>query len=145
MRTKKLASRATVDAPRSPATSSAAANRFPSCALPGVQSFCCDVSGTWSGTISRGLGPNSAAADFRFRLDDGDGPTVEALTGCRIIAWRAAGAGDQAYADFFGSTLSGSMLETTIDCPAATGFGTVDLGVGIYGERTLTDAARPPG
>lgn len=37
------------------------------------------------------------------------------------------------------------MLETTIDCPAATGFGTVDLGVVIHGERTPTDAARPPG
>jgi hypothetical protein len=115
------------------------------CTLPGVQSFCRDVSGTWSGTISRGLGPNSAAADFRFQLDDGDSPTVEALTGCRIIARRAAGAGDQAYADFFGSLLIGSMLETTIDCPAATGFGTVDLGVEIQGVRTAADAARPLG
>ena len=115
------------------------------CSLPGVQSFCRDVSGTWSGTISPGLGPNTAAADFRFRLEDGDSLTVEALTGCRIIARRGDGAGDQADADFLGTTLSGSMLETTIDCPAATGFGTVDLGVEIHGERTPTDAARPPG
>jgi hypothetical protein len=128
-----------VTAPAEPECTDGHAPGF--CTLPGVQSFCRDVSGTWSGTISRGLGPDGAAADFRFRLDDGDGPTVEALTGCRIIARRAAGAGDQAYADFFGTTLSASMLETTIDCPAATGFGTVDLGVEIYGERTSTGVA----
>lgn len=114
------------------------------CALPGVQSFCRDVSGTWSGTIARGLA-DGAAAHFRFRLDDGDGPTVEALTGCRIIARRAPGAGDRGDVDFIGSTLSGGMTETTIDCPAATGFGTVDLGVVIYGERTSTGVAHMRG
>ena len=91
------------------------------CTLPGVQSFCRDVSGTWSGTITRGLGPNSAAADFQFRLGDGDGPTVEALTGCRIIARRAAGAGDQAYADFFGSLLSGPCWRPLSTVPLRQG------------------------
>jgi hypothetical protein len=123
-----------VTVPAEPACTDGHAGGF--CTLPGVQSFCRDVSGRWSGTISRGLGPDAAVADFRFRLDDGDGPTVEALTGCRIIARPAAGAGDRAFAEFFGTTVYVSIVATTIDCPAATGFGTVDMGAGMHGERT---------
>jgi hypothetical protein len=64
------------------------------CALPGVQAFCGNVAGTWSGTIGYGFSPTSASLLFTIRAQGHGGPTVEALTGCRVIARRAPGAGD---------------------------------------------------
>lgn len=105
------------------------------CSLPGVQSFCGNVAGTWSGTISHGFSPTSASLLFTLRGEGHGGPTVEALTGCRVVARLAPGGGDRAYATFQDSQIGGEMIATTINCPAASGFGTVDMVVLMGGVR----------
>jgi hypothetical protein len=107
------------------------------CALPGVPSFCGNVAGTWSGTIAYGFSPTTASLLFTIRAEGHRGPTVEALTGCRVVARRAPGAGDLGDATFQDTEVRGHMMATTINCPAASGFGTIDMVVLMGGVRAI--------
>ena len=110
------------------------------CALAGVASFCRSISGSWSGTFFPALLPGTMGSDLSFSTSSGASP-VEALTGCRVVATRAPGTGLASFRlpDSTISTLllSGSVATATIDCPASTGFGRVDVSVLFHGGRTV--------
>jgi hypothetical protein len=109
------------------------------CALPGVLTFCRDVSGTWSGNFFVALLPQDIGAEVSLSTSDG-GSMVEELTGCHVVTIRNPGTGFASFLlpDSTRSSLlvSGGAATATIDCPASTGFGRADVTVLFRGART---------
>jgi hypothetical protein len=109
------------------------------CALPGVLTFCRDVSGTWSGTFFMALLPQNIGANVSFSTSDGRS-SVEALTGCHVVSIRNPATGLVSFLlpDSTRSSLlvSGGAATATIDCPSSTGFGRADVAVLLHGGRS---------
>jgi len=78
-------------------------------------------------------------AGLSFSTSSGGSP-VEALTGCSVVAIRAADVGFASFrlpdSTISGLLLSGALAMAAIDCPVSTGFGHVDVSVLFRGERT---------
>ena len=99
------------------------------CSAPGTRTFCRPVSGTFTGTVS-GTG-RTLSVWFRLFVPGRDSrASLAELIGCPIRAGSETFVGDVRERDRVDAD-----ARVTVDCPASTGLGRVDVRLSLAGAR----------